>query len=75
MTRDDYRTAWHAGYLRGLASQPGIPLDIQQRWADEDYGDRCRSCGRDSMDRCSMCEDGRREDRETREIYERSYEG
>ena len=31
-----FNAAWYAGYLRGLASEPGIPLDIQDKWTTED---------------------------------------
>lgn len=30
--------AWQNGYMRGLVSQPGIPMDIQDKWAAEDIG-------------------------------------
>lgn len=34
-----FDAGWYAGYLRGLASQPGIPLETQDRWTAEDYAD------------------------------------
>ena len=34
-----FDAGWYAGYLRGLASQPGIPLETQDKWTAEDYAE------------------------------------
>jgi len=70
MTYTEFKDAWYAGYLRGLAATDRVPPDVVDGWIHQDFGDRCKACGRDRMDPCGACSDGVREQMESIREYD-----